>query len=180
LEFFTTLFGEKIMKSFVLLTFIALFSINIFGQKSPAFSKYSVKVEKKIARSINFASHKDAKTFRTNLRSYLKTGKVDFGGKYIVARWGCGTGCSQMALIDVKTGNVFFPTILQGALTGLGKFGDVEKVQHRANSRLFILNGFPGIADPDGDATEQKQGTRYYVWTGKDFKLLKFIEKPVN
>lgn len=168
------------MKTVILFTFIAVFSLNIFGQQTPAFNKYTVKVEKKTAKAINFASHKDARKFRTNLRNNLKNGKVDFGGKYIVARWGCGTGCSQMALIDARTGNVYFPTILQGALTGLGKFGDVEKAQYRANSRLFILNGFPGIADPDGDATEQKQGTRYYEWTGKDFKLLKFIEKPIN
>lgn len=168
------------MKKLILFIFITIFALNIFGQKTPTFSKYAVKVEKKTANAINFASHKKAKTFRTNLRSYLKTGKVDFGGKYIVARWGCGTGCSQMALIDAKTGNVFFPTVLQGALTGLGSFSDVEKVEHQANSRLFIINGFPGIADPDGDATEQKQGTRYYEWTGKDFKLLKFIEKPVE
>ena len=168
------------MKSFILLTLIALFSINAYSQKTPTFGKYSVKLERKTAKSINFASHRKARTFRTNLRSYLKTAKIDFGGKYIVARWGCGTGCSQMALIDAKTGNVFFPTVLQGALTGLGSFSDVEKVQHRANSRLFIINGFPGVANPDDDATEQKQGTYYYEWTGKDFKLLKFVEKPVE
>jgi hypothetical protein len=171
---------QKAMKSLILLIVITLFSFNVYSQKTPTFGKYPAKVEKKTARAINFGSHPKARTFRTNLRNSLRNGKIDFAGKYIVARWGCGTGCSQMALIDAKTGNVFFPTILQGALTGMGSFGDVEKVIHRAKSRLLILNGFPGVADPDGDATEQKQGTRYYQWTGRDFKLLKFVEKPVN
>jgi hypothetical protein len=165
------------MKKLILLSYIALFSINAFAQKTPTFAKYRVAAERKTAKQINFKSHPMAKTFRTNLKNIFANGEVDFAGKYMAARWGCGSGCLTIALIDAKTGNVFFPKILRDIETGYFENENLEKVEYRQDSRLFIIRGFPGTASPTDDTSNRKQGFWYYEWTGKDFRLLKFIEK---
>src|SRR5438270_10810198 len=50
----------------------------------------------------------DQRLFRTMIR----TGGEDhgrFAGHYTVAEWGCGTDCSQFAVIDLITGAVYGP-----------------------------------------------------------------------
>ncbi len=95
------------MKKIFLLSIIALYSINIFAQKMPTFSNYNVTVEKATVQKINFASHRKAKQFRTNLKEALAEGKINFAGKFIITEWGCGSGCTQAAIIDAQTGKVF-------------------------------------------------------------------------
>jgi hypothetical protein len=34
---------------------------------------------------------------------------VNFDGHFVVATWGCGTGCGQFAIVDAITGKVFAP-----------------------------------------------------------------------
>ena len=82
-----------------------------------------------------------------------------------------------MALIDVTTGNVFFPKILRDIETGYFASNEVEKVEHRKDSRLFIIRGFPGTASPVDDTEHRNQGFWYYEWTGKRLELVKFVKK---
>ena len=49
-----------------------------------------------------------SRTYRTVLRGWA-TEKPNFAGHYILATWGCGTGCTQVAIIDAITGKVFHP-----------------------------------------------------------------------
>jgi len=48
-----------------------------------------------------------ARMFRTVIREWAKD-KPNFAGHYIVAKWGCGTGCVRYAVIDARTGKVYF------------------------------------------------------------------------
>lgn len=162
------------MKSFILFTFIALFSINIFAQKTPTFARYSAKVQAVKAKEVNLKSHKNARMFRTNLRNALKEG-VNFGGSFVLASWGCGTSCLHSAIIDGKTGNVFFPKELEGSSFGFGELSDKEdSLEFKKTSRLLIINGYTGV---DNEKDNRKYGIWYYEWTGKSLKLIKFVKK---
>jgi hypothetical protein len=161
------------MKNSILLFLITIFSLNVVGQKTPTFKQYEVKIEKKIAKKVLLTSHSKAKMFRTNLREALATNEVNFAGKYIIAEWGCGSGCSQFGIIDAKTGKVFFPDILYQVLVDYNCSG----LSFKKNSTMIIIDGYPGNGDDEVDVA--KRGISYYQWTGTDFKLLKFIKKPI-
>ena len=162
------------MKKLILLTIITLFSLNVFGQ-TPTFGKYTAKIEKATAKDINLKSNKDAKTFRTTLRKSLKQG-VNFGGRYTLSFMGCGTGCLITAIIDAKTGDVYFPDRLFGTAHGYGELDKKDTVEFRKSSRLIIVNGYPSTGKRD-DTQLPDYGQYYYEWTGKSLKLIKFVAK---
>ena len=160
---------------FLLLTAIFLaFSQTGSAQSTPTFTQYAAKVDKIRNAKVNLKSHKNANLFRTNLRNAAKEG-VNFAGHYILATWGCGTNCSQSAIIDARSGQVFFPRELEGAAFGFCDLpDDAEPVVYKANSRLLVLNGFKG---GDLDAKNGRCGIYYLEWTGRAFKQVKFEEK---
>lgn len=155
---------------------IAMFASFAAAQqgKTPSFSAYPAKVERKSAKAIDFRNSPGASTFRTRLREALK-GQVNFAGRYILTGWGCGTGCSYSAIIDAKTGRVWFPDQLAGVSVwyGTGSEDFPETYTYRKNSRLLIIKGTPGPME-DGDS-EQKQGTYYYEWRANRLRLIKFV-----
>lgn len=157
------------MKSLILFSIMVLCSASVFGQKTPTFSQYPSAVQRATAKKINFASHPKAKTFRTNLKNALSEG-VNFAGKFIVTNWGCGTGCSYGAVIDGKTGNMFFPSQLAGTTPGDGDLDDKDHLEFRKNSRLLIVNGSLG-------ESSSRYGIWYYEWTGRSLRLIKFVKK---
>ncbi len=157
----------------VIVLFVA-FSSTGFAQSAPTFAQYGARVEKIRNVKINLKSHKSARMFRTNLRNAAKEG-VNFAGHYILTTWGCGTNCSQSAIIDARNGQVFFPDELEGAGFGFCELpGETEPLIYKANSRLLILNGFKG-----GDLEKENApcGIYYLEWTGTNFKQLKFAQK---
>src|SRR4051812_38998112 len=103
----------KIVLLTALLTTVSL--IGIAQSTTPTFTQYAVKVEKIENIKVNLRSHKYANSYRTNLRNAAKEG-VNFAGHYILTTWGCGTNCSQTAIIDARNGQVFFPEELGGAI----------------------------------------------------------------
>ena len=154
--------------------FLMLFSFNAFAQKTPSFNQYSSKIEKAKTKTIDFSSHKNARTFRTNLKNALKDG-VNFAGHYILTTWGCGTNCSDSAIIDARSGKVFFPKELEGAGFGFCELNDeTEPLVYKSNSRLLVLSGFKG-----GDLNSEKTacGIYYFEWTGTSFKKVGFVKK---
>ena len=160
----------------VLLTAIFLtFSSSVLAQTpTPAFTQYAAKVAEIKNVRVNLRSHKNANMFRTNLRNAAKEG-VNFAGHYILTTWGCGTNCSQSAIIDARNGRVFFPRELEGAGFGFCDLpDDTEPIVSQADSRLLILNGFKG-----GDLSVENApcGIYYLEWTGTKFKQVKFEKK---
>lgn len=154
--------------------FLALAAVGFGQSKTPTFERYAAKIEAVKNVKVNLKSHKNANMFRTNLRNAAKEG-VNFAGHYIVANWGCGTNCSQSAIIDARTGQVFFPDELEGAGFGFCELpDDAEPIAYQAGSRLLILNGFKG-----GDLNSENApcGVYYLEWTGKSFKQIGFEQK---
>ena len=160
----------------VLLTalLLAFSSIGFTQAPTPTFTQHAVKVEKPKNVRVNLKSHRDASRFRTNLRNAAKEG-VNFAGHYILTTWGCGTNCSQSAIIDARNGKVFFPDQLEGAGFGFCELpDDTEPIVSQAGSRLLVLNGFKG-----GDLSVENApcGIYYLEWTGAKFKQVQFVEK---
>ena len=159
----------------LLTTLLLVFASFVFAQsKTPTFAQYAAKVETIKNVKVNLKSHKNANSYRTNLRNAAKEG-VNFAGHFILSTWGCGTNCSQTAIIDARNGKVFFPDELEGAGFGFCELPDeAEPVVSQADSRLLVLNGFKG-----GDLESANTPCRIYYleWTGAKFKQVKFEKK---
>ena len=110
---------------------------------------------------------------RTRLSEALSDG-VNFAGHYIVAGWGCGTGCISGAVIDARNGKVYGPQPLYALASGTNPDGNYvnEPVASRKNSRLLIITGSPGVKDNE---KEKPSGKYFYEWLGNDLKLIKFV-----
>ena len=155
--------------------FALCISLSAFAQRGvPTFGQYAVAVAKVRNITVDLKSSKYARNYRTNLRNAAKEG-VNFAGHFVVVNWGCGTNCSETAIIDARNGKVFFPDILQGATFGFCELGDAdEPIEYKKNSRLFILRGFKS---GDLDKKNTKCGIYYFEWTGTALRQIKLVEK---
>ena len=76
--------------------------------------------------------------YRTRLRRAAQL-KPNFGGRYIVVEWGCGTECVTGAIIDAPTGKVtFLPFNVCCSKSSDPNFSAIE---FRIESRLLIFTG---------------------------------------
>jgi hypothetical protein len=86
--------------------------------------------------------------YKTTIREAAAAG-ADFAGHFAIASWGCGTGCLEFVIVDLKTGTVYDPSF-----SGVGfhyqsaDFGPTPEWQcyadfltYRRNSRLLIVEG---------------------------------------
>lgn len=154
-----------------------------FGQKVPTFGRYSTKVETVKNIKVNFASHKNARMYRTNLRNAAKEG-VNFAGHFVLTGWGCGTNCSVLAIIDARNGKVFFPKELEGVGSGFCELpeGPVTtdapaeneywaQTYFKNDSRLLVIQGFKA---GDLNNSRSKCGNYYWEWTGTALRQVGF------
>ena len=165
--------NAKLIVCFLLASFLT-----VNAQKLPTYNQFAVKTDSKTAQKVNLKSHPEAKMYRTNLKNAFINSKINFGGKYILTTWGCGTGCLQGAIIDGHTGSVFFPLELQGVSAGSISLGNHNSIEYRKNSNLLIIYGYKG----SGFESENfaAHGIYYYQWTSSAFKLLKFVKKNIE
>jgi hypothetical protein len=137
------------------------------GENSaPRFEDFAVPVEfKGKPAPVDLSSDPDARRFRTKLREGAKEGP-NFAGHYTIVSWHCGTECQVVAVVDAKTGRVYF-----------APFVPEEGFDFRLNSSLFIAN--------PPEAMEQRRkffGTNpdpepylksiYYKWENDHFVLI--------
>lgn len=62
---------------------------------------------------------KRVRMYRTVLREGAKQGP-NFAGHYTIVTWGAGLGVFSMAVIDAKTGKVYFPAFKEVGNTSYG------------------------------------------------------------
>lgn len=166
--------------------FLVTFTSLSFAQGIPTFASHSTKVEKVRNVSVDLKSHRDARTYRTSLRNAAKEG-INFAGHFILTGWGCGTNCSQWAIIDARNGRVFFPNELAGVSFG---FCDLPQnampadgpkelpddasgpLYFRPNSRMVVLTGYTGGGL---DNPKAKCGNFFFEWTGTKLRQLKLL-----
>ena len=94
---------------FLLVT--CLVSISAQQKRVPRFEDYAVRESYKGKVARVKLSSPAARMFRTMLRENAKKG-VNFAGHYILASWGCGSGCHSFAFVDAKNGNVYFSPLI--------------------------------------------------------------------
>jgi hypothetical protein len=148
---------------------------------APRFADYPAKPYAGANAAPDVSSDPRSSRYRTQLKNWARE-KPNFAGHYILATWGCGTGCTEIAVIDAITGKVFHPP---GARTNHIEDVDPEvlvevrenerradfgALRYRADSRLLILFGAPeGRAD--------NQGISYFVWEDERLNRVRFVGK---
>lgn len=168
------------MRTYILPSILLLiFSINISAQSArvPKFGQYTVAVEKARVKSINFKRNPSARTFRTRLSEAL-AGGVNFAGHYIVTGWGCGTGCTNAAIIEARTGDVIWPDQFMNIDASYGDGYSDEQIEFKKNSRLLIIHGRPGSKNEN--AKIPPSGDHYYEWRGNRLHVLKSVPKKTS
>jgi hypothetical protein len=94
---------------------------------------------------LDLKSNPTAKMFRTAINETYKTAKIDFASHYITVIWGCGTGCINGAMVDVRDGKVYdLPinpdTAYSGCFTNAINDEQEDRYEINKNSSLFITN----------------------------------------
>jgi len=108
----------------------------------------------------------------------------NFAGNQIVIQWGCGAPCLRMAIVDARTGDVYYPPI---SINGVGArsfdlpllmIGDSvpqnPEVQFRLNSSLMIINATPN------QSGRQPSYTYYFLWRQNRWTLLRKVPLVKN
>ncbi len=135
------------------------------GQSLPKFEAYPVFERFSGTPAPAIISQPRARLFRTMITTQAK-GQPNFAGHYNLATWGCGSDCRGFALIDARTGKVYFhPRAFDVA--GV-PYQDEDRLQFRPDSRLLIISGWV-----DGVGGYQEEATFYYVWKNNRFKLVR-------
>jgi hypothetical protein len=92
-----------------------------------------------------------AHEFRTVLRAGARSGP-NFAGHFTVVRWGCGTNCIVIAVVDAATGHVYI-------WPGTAGYG----VEYQRDSRLLILDRWGGCLPQNAVAPDT---ALFMQWTG--------------
>jgi hypothetical protein len=89
--------------------------------------------------------------------------------------WGCGTNCNDAAIIDARSGRVFFPPQLAGFGVGFESWlGSDDPLEFKPGSSLLILKGYP---PSELNKEHPSGGYLYYVWNGSALHQIKFVKK---
>lgn len=141
-----------------------------FAQSNlPQFKDYRVSEIYKGATAPLVLSHDDL-IFKTRLRWAARNQKPNFAGHYILTSWGCGAECVMGAVIDAKTGKVYwwnFSICCWGADVD-DKFNPIE---FRPDSRLIVFSGLRNEKDDDDCA-------HFYQFENGRFVHIRSILKP--
>jgi hypothetical protein len=98
----------------------------------------------------------------------IKSSGPNFAGHYFVIRWGCGSNCLMMAVVDARTGKVYGPPLSDAGSElhiPMDPLSDVE-IDLRRDSSLVILRN----ACKNG---RRECGVYYFNWSNDQFVLLK-------
>jgi hypothetical protein len=140
------------MSGWILLTLLSA-SLGLLGQtpdacegkKLPEFKDYAASVYYGKAHAPILVTSLD-RSYRTRIRAAAAKGP-NFAGHYALARWGCGSGCHEFVIIDLKTGAVYdlsfdrveFHYGSTDDNPGWQCFSDL--VMHRPDSSLLVVEG---------------------------------------
>lgn len=146
-------------------------------RNAPRFENYPA--ERYTGKNAKPVLNGDATTrmFRSRIKNWSKA-RPNFAGHYILATWGCGPDCIQVAIIDVITGKVTHPAgittnvstnVHQELLERSGRWCS-GSIKFRTDSKLLVLIGMP---EEDTD----RRGISYYVLYGAKPSLKRFVPK---
>lgn len=114
---------------------------------------------------INTPPHSLTAQFHTVIAESARKGP-NFAGAYRLVEWGCGAGCLQLAIVDLRTGDVTASPDLRTVAIG---HPDAEHpatclqgpaLHFRTNSALLVAIGAP-------NEQAQQDGIHWYKWDGR-------------
>jgi hypothetical protein len=73
----------------------------------PRFEDFAVPRERITSPRLDLKSHPIGRRFRTILRRAVREEPPNLAGHYLVVEWGCGTACSQFAIVNLKSGSIW-------------------------------------------------------------------------
>ncbi|NVN95757.1 MAG: hypothetical protein HXX18_10790 [Bacteroidetes bacterium] len=157
----------------VLILFVKILEAQIIDGFS--FEKYKVeKLSTYQKAKINYLSNPTVKYFKTRITNGYKTGKIDFAAYYITITWGCGTGCIDGAMVDVRDGKVYDLPLGESTYYYGCALSDTEScVEYKPNSRLFITVYCSEIEIENSKDNEQEKIFFINVW---DEKKKEFVQ----
>jgi hypothetical protein len=94
----------------------------------------------------------------------------NYAGHYFVIRWGCGSNCLMMAIVDAQRGKVYGPPLNRGGTElylPMDPMSDVE-IDFRADSSLMVLRN--ACKTPRSEC-----GVYYFNWKNNQFALVKRV-----
>jgi hypothetical protein len=118
------------------------------GKKIPRFEDYpSVDTFEGKAHPPVLATPLDH-NYKTRIRDTAAEG-ADFSGHFAIASWGCGTGCLEFVIVDLKSGTVYDPPFLGvGFHYARGDFDatpgwqcSTDSLTYRRDSKLLVVEG---------------------------------------
>ena len=120
-------------------------------------------------------SSKRARMYRTVLREGAKRGP-NFAGHYTIVTWGAGLATFSMAVVDARTGRVYFPPFEEvGASSyGLPFIDKGNNPAWRIDSKLSAFVGMPGWDESKGE------GMYLYTFDRGRFRLIRFIRNDAE
>ncbi len=159
------------------LTFIIVLTSSALAQdvSLPRFEDYPAAKGFSVKPVAAVIAGEQARYYRTRIRRRAKDGP-NFGGHYTVVTWGCGSGCLRFAVVDARTGRVYFNPKATNVSTVPHQ--DEDSLQFRLDSRLLVVSGVVF-----GLKHEQTEAKFYFEWRNHRFRLLKKtrikIDKPI-
>lgn len=155
------------MKTILVVTFL-VGSVLAQADNLPRFEDYPARKEFTGKPAPAIIAHPRARLFRTMIKTQAQKGP-NFAEHYTVATWGCGSGCRGFAIIDARTGRVYFNPKALNVMTP--PYLDEDTLQFRPDSRLLIVSG-----TVDGLNGYQDEAKFYYEWKNNRFKLIRKIK----
>lgn len=114
--------------------------------------------------------------YKTVITDGAKEGP-NFAGRYSVVTWGAGMGSFSVAVVDAKTGKMFYPPFESVSLAryGFPMEGAEGNPAYKLESRLFAFIGCPG-KEYTGCPDRSKNGLYIYDFNNERFKLVRFVK----
>ena len=163
--------------AYMIIGLSAVFNFTVCGQTAlPRSEDYPVSKSEyfKGKPASPILRSKRARNYRTVLREGAKSGP-NFAGRYTIVTWGAGLGVYSMAVVDAKTGEIYFPPFKTVGNTsyGLPYLDKGNNPAFRIDSRLFAVGGCPSKRD---ECSDDKYGLYLYVFDKEKFKLIRFVK----
>jgi hypothetical protein len=168
-----------LLRSLCLFYCIVLFQIS-FAQKigNYSFDNYPVAaVYTGPKAKLNFSNNPDAANYRTRISEEYKTGTISFAGAYVPVFWGCGMGCLTGAIVDARTGKIYFLPMGEESTYNGCTNNNEDNMHYKINSRMFVTVSCTG--ELSSDETREKQTRTYFVNIWDEGKK-KFVESTVK
>jgi hypothetical protein len=156
-----------IMRIVLPLSVLTQLSLVVLAQSGPALPRFSdYRVDERYLGKVAtpLLRTKKDREYKTELREAAQR-RPNFAGHYIVTTFGCGAQCVMGAVLDAKTGVVYWIpfTICCWDVEN----ANIEPVAFRPDSRLMIFTG---------SRNEKGKGVYYYEFTGSRFTSLRAVE----